>query len=31
MWYGAVQLFVHMYRHFEIVVLLYGDLDFVYN
>ena len=27
----VVRLFVQMYRHFEIVVLLNGELDFVYD
>ena len=27
----AGQLFVHMYRHFGLCVLLYGELGFVYN
>ena len=27
----VVQLFVHIYSQFEIVVLLFGDLDFVYD
>ena len=31
LWYVVVRLFVHMYRHFEIVVLLCGELDFVYD
>ena len=31
LWYEAVRLFVYMYCRFEIVVLLYGELDFVYN
>ena len=30
-WYGAVRLLVYMYSYFEIVVLLYCELNFVYN
>ena len=30
-WYVVVRLFVHMYRHFEVVVLQCVELDFVYD
>ena len=29
--YMVVRLFVHMYRHFEVVVLQCGELGFVYD
>ena len=31
LWYVVVRLFVHMYRHFEVVVLQCVELDFVYD
>ena len=31
LWYVFVRLFVQLYRHFEIAVLLCGELDFVYD